>query len=832
MSRRTLPRFAAAALLISALAVPASAQMPRTDSVSSPDNLAPMPREKAPPFGSAFGPIALDLDFTFSATPQATDTHRQAANPVCGSGHACAQVQPPACCAAMAVSAARPAGTFYRELPGAVVAITFRGDEMKATLTGNDNGAVATFTLTADCAVTKDGTVHGVVTGVDVEAKGDDAKGMDLAAVSFEMQGLVDQPFAFRTKATDGGLMVSNLRVACGRDSASECIPEMGLLVGKYKPACCCAGVPTPKAVKAGTLFQRNVYATEPEVRMQQLLAVPCPAASPCPSPVWNSDRAEQRYAAQASARTAVLPPAVCQAPRAAPCPVQCPLSSDVSEMMMRVFGEMLGGCCNAPPVVSGMTLPSPRYLQHHPQYFPPNPAFPLPRELQAMECQPTPCPVPAPPVIGFTMSGMASPPGWTVGVPPPPPCPAPVRVVVQSTPGFPVPAMANLRKLPIGTWSREVGPIMYTVTIQDGHLTLTASMSAQNGDEMVFGGLVLTADYYVTRDGSGMVGLITGADVTVKGNKTDGFDPAEVIEELPKMQKAVTDKPFALSYRVYGDTLVIGNLRLPPVEDAGGTAAVLQSAAGRYTLAANGQLPAPKLKRVGNARAVPAGALITPDTVPSLETQLGYPSNPIGPVLPPPSAGQVPPMQVPELVELEALRSSKNVCPGVGAAVGNTIVAANGCPKAGAVIGGIAGARVGAVLGAASDRCAESPKKVSIADVVELTKAGLSDTVIVRQIQMTRSTFNLSVADLRHLKSNGVADCVILEMQLTVESDKPMTGESSSGRTRSHIDPNVRMRQLLDQSEDIGQIRNEWRRFWFLDQPDLTVERIHGGII
>ncbi|MBN9522232.1 hypothetical protein J0H58_27560 [bacterium] len=34
---------------------------------------------------------------------------------------------------------------------------------------------------------------------------------------------------------------------------------------------------------------------------------------------------------------------------------------------------------------VGGMTLPSPRYLQHYPQYFPPDPSFPLPRELATM---------------------------------------------------------------------------------------------------------------------------------------------------------------------------------------------------------------------------------------------------------------------------------------------------------------------------------------------------------------------------------------------------------------------------------------------------------------
>ncbi len=45
--------------------------------------------------------------------------------------------------------------------------------------------------------------------------------------------------------------------------------------------------------------------------------------------------------------------------------------------------------------------------------------------------------------------------------------------------------------------------------------------------------------------------------------------------------------------------------------------------------------------------------------------------------------------------------------------------------------------------------------------------------------------------------------------------------------------DPNVRMSQLLYQSEDLRQIQNEWRRFWFNDMPShLTPERIHGGII
>ena len=44
-----------------------------------------------------------------------------------------------------------------------------------------------------------------------------------------------------------------------------------------------------------------------------------------------------------------------------------------------------LGGCQTWVPE-AGLTLPSPDYLKHQPQYFPPSPAFPLSRELASLE--------------------------------------------------------------------------------------------------------------------------------------------------------------------------------------------------------------------------------------------------------------------------------------------------------------------------------------------------------------------------------------------------------------------------------------------------------------
>jgi hypothetical protein len=44
--------------------------------------------------------------------------------------------------------------------------------------------------------------------------------------------------------------------------------------------------------------------------------------------------------------------------------------------------------------------------------------------------------------------------------------------------------------------------------------------------------------------------------------------------------------------------------------------------------------------------------------------------------------------------------------------------------------------------------------------------------------------------------------------------------------------DPNRRIQELLNVSEDLRQIEYEWERIWFVDQPShMTPERVHGGI-
>ena len=44
--------------------------------------------------------------------------------------------------------------------------------------------------------------------------------------------------------------------------------------------------------------------------------------------------------------------------------------------------------------------------------------------------------------------------------------------------------------------------------------------------------------------------------------------------------------------------------------------------------------------------------------------------------------------------------------------------------------------------------------------------------------------------------------------------------------------DPNLRVKEMLNTSEDLRQIGYEWERIWFTDHPShLTPERVDGAI-
>lgn len=104
----------------------------------------------------------------------------------------------------------------------------------------------------------------------------------------------------------------------------------------------------------------------------------------------------------------------------------------------------------------------------------------------------------------------------------------------------------------------------------------------------------------------------------------------------------------------------------------------------------------------------------------------------------------------------------------GVGAAVGG---------GAGAAIGAGAGAASGALVGASLDEQDRkimektSPRTVdrmdrkeplTINDIIKLSQGGVSDDTIIRYIQETRTTYNLSQAQINRLQEAGVSQRVI----------------------------------------------------------------------
>jgi hypothetical protein len=113
-----------------------------------------------------------------------------------------------------------------------------------------------------------------------------------------------------------------------------------------------------------------------------------------------------------------------------------------------------------------------------------------------------------------------------------------------------------------------------------------------------------------------------------------------------------------------------------------------------------------------------------------------------------------------------------------VGTAAGAVIGHAAHNTAAGAVIGGLTGLAVGATAGAVADEhqarqavaqdVAARGGPVTLEKVVEMVHNNVSDQIIVDQIHMTRTLYQLTVEQITWLKQNGVSDYVIHEMEMT----------------------------------------------------------------
>lgn len=112
-----------------------------------------------------------------------------------------------------------------------------------------------------------------------------------------------------------------------------------------------------------------------------------------------------------------------------------------------------------------------------------------------------------------------------------------------------------------------------------------------------------------------------------------------------------------------------------------------------------------------------------------------------------------------------------------IGAGTGAIIGHQSGDAGEGALIGGAIGALTGGIVGHAMDQqqreilARQSPQTLhrveqgqplSLADIKALSRAGVSDEVIISQIRQSRTAYRLSTAEIIDLKDSGVSQRVI----------------------------------------------------------------------
>jgi uncharacterized protein YcfJ len=116
-----------------------------------------------------------------------------------------------------------------------------------------------------------------------------------------------------------------------------------------------------------------------------------------------------------------------------------------------------------------------------------------------------------------------------------------------------------------------------------------------------------------------------------------------------------------------------------------------------------------------------------------------------------------------------------------LGAGTGALIGSATGHAGTGALIGAGVGAVGGAVVGDALDKSEQreairaQPSMtgyLSIQDVVYMTQSNVHESTIIKEIQSSRSIFNLTPADIIFLKEQGVSENVINTM---IDSNRPV---------------------------------------------------------
>jgi len=101
------------------------------------------------------------------------------------------------------------------------------------------------------------------------------------------------------------------------------------------------------------------------------------------------------------------------------------------------------------------------------------------------------------------------------------------------------------------------------------------------------------------------------------------------------------------------------------------------------------------------------------------------------------------------------------------GAAIGGIVGHQGGHGWEGALIGGATGATAGGVLGSQADKTGEL-NYLSVVDIARMADEGVPDSVIISEIDRTRSRYELTTETIDYLRVNGVSEEVIDHMLAT----------------------------------------------------------------
>ena len=121
----------------------------------------------------------------------------------------------------------------------------------------------------------------------------------------------------------------------------------------------------------------------------------------------------------------------------------------------------------------------------------------------------------------------------------------------------------------PEGTWTRTVGPVRYKLEVKAKTLTVTTTLTEEDDDGKVTAiDHVLTADWYPTRNANEIVGLVTGFDIAMHDKTMSRDEASGLLASLATIQKQLSGKPLALTWRMHDGTLAIGDVRFPELKD------------------------------------------------------------------------------------------------------------------------------------------------------------------------------------------------------------------------------------------------------------------------